>query len=816
MPLATLSIDLVAKLAELTTSLGQAVSQVEGAAAKMEAAFAAVKAQAAGIVTALIAGISVVGFAKLINGAIESAAKLKELSERTQSTVEGLSAIAAVAKLSGVDIESVGTALQKLAKSQIDAQDGGRKTTEAFRSIGISTKDLIGLKPDELFTLLAKQLGGFADGSEKAAVAQALLGKAGANQLGVLADLGIAGAYQVKVTAAQAEQALEYEKNLIRLEAVQRSIFKTIALELAPVLNALAKAFLNAANEGGGLRSEVKTLAADGSITEWAKTAARTVGFVVDAFQGVARVVQVVGIYLGATAAAVDTALNSNLKQLGPRLAAMRQEVAGDISKIMEAPLFSAGLERQLATVGTVKKEVERPRINFQPNTGGTTGADPAKAELDASLKLLDAQIKSEQSLLAFRNKVLDVLNKDGLLSFTEYFAERKRIADEALAFEQTNIDKEVSLLQTRIKKIAGTPEAAADQGKLDVLLERRQRLTTETALRNIEAISEQRQAYVAYGKEILAVEAEVLTTQQHIAQAAAIRFDSQNDALSKRFSAEGNAQGLASLRILRDYTIAQARFNEVATSAGQSQESLALAEGRLQLLQQTGAISSIAALVAVGNARRESIKLQEAQVAAEEAIARAADNPVLLLSAQKARLALEQLKATIDPIADKINTTLATSFENAFAGFITGTQTAAQAFQAFAASVIAEIGKIIAQQLAAKLFGGGSGGGGIGSFISLLLGASGAATGGGVDAGEIKRVGENGPETFAVQGKTYLLSGQAGVVTPAGGASGGANIQINIAAGVSRNELAALIPALSQSIRAQIRDEAHRPGGNY
>lgn len=816
-PLATLSIDLVAKLAELTTSLAQGVSQVEGAAAKMRAAFDTVKLAAAGIVGGLVSGLSVVGFARLISGAIESAASLKELSERTQSSVEGLSAISAVAKLSGVDIESVGTALQKLAKSQVDAIDGGKKTGEAFRSIGISVKDLVGLKPDEVFLLIAKQLGGFADGSEKAAVAQALLGKAGANQLGVLADLGIAGAYQVKVTTGQAEQALEYEKNLKRLEATQRSIFKTIGLELAPVLNAFAKALLGAANEAGGLRGEIKELADDGSIESWAKTAVRVVAIVGDAFQGVTRVIQLVGTYLGATVAAVDTVLNSNLKQVSGRLASLRAEVSADLAKIAEAPLFSARLEAQLALVGSTKKEAARPEINFRANTAtGANGPDPAKAALDAQLKTLDGQIKSEQALLAFRNKVLDLLNKEGLTTFAEYYAERQRIADNALAVEQTNIDKELSLLRARLKKVAGTPEAESDQGKIDALLERRQRLTTETALRNIESISEQRLAYVAYGKEILGVEAEVLTTQQHIAQAAAIRFDSQHDALTQRFSIEGNLQALAALHTLRDYTIAQARFSEVSTSAAQTQESLSLAEGRIQLLQETGALSSIAALVAVGNARRESIKLQEAQVAAEEAIAKAAGNPSLILAAEKSRLALEQLKATIDPIADKINQSLATSFESAFAGFITGTQSASQAFKAFAASVIAEIGKIIAQQLAAKLFGGGAGGGGVGSFLSLLFGAGGAATGGGVGAGEIKRVGENGPETFNVQGKTYLLSGQAGTVSPAGGGGGGTNVVVNIASGVSRNELAALVPQLTQSIKAQIRDDQHRPGGGY
>ncbi len=818
MPLATLSIDLVAKLAGLQQSLDQGVGVVEQAAKKMEGAFDSVKSAALGIVSGLVAGLSVVAFERLISGAVESAAKLKELSERSQSTVEGLSAIGAIAKLSGVDIESVATALQKLAKNQVDAIDGGKKTGEAFRSIGIATKDLIGLKPDEVYTLLAQKLGQFADGSEKAAVAQALLGKAGAGQLGVLADLGIAGAYQVRVTEEQAAQALDYEKNLIRLQAVQKSVFKTIALELVPVLDALSKAFLGAATEAGGVRGAVKDLAADGTLRSWAETAARVVGFVGDAFQGVSRLVQATGLYLGATAASVGTVLDSSLKTVGPKLAALRAQVKGDLAAIADAPLFSDRVAAQLAAIKIAKPEANRPAIDFRPNTAANKGTadDPAKAVLDGQLKVLEQQIAQEKTILTLRNALIDTYNKEGELSFQQYYESRKAASDQALTVEQTNIDKEIALLRKRIAVTGKDAEAAADQGKIDVLVERRKKLGIEAAISNIQAVEQQKLAYVAYGKEILTVEADLLTINEKFAQAAAIRFDSSHDVLAKRFSAEGNTEGTRALAILREYTVAQARYQEVSVAAARTQEQLSIAEGRIQLLQATGSISTIEALQREGAARQASIRIQEAEVVALEAIARASESPAAVVTAEKARLALERLKTTIDPLADKINQSLSTDFENAFAGFLQGTQTASQAFTAFANSVIANIAKIIAQQLAAKIFGGAAGGGGVGGLFSLLLGASGAATGGGVGAGDITRVAENGPETFAVQGKTYLLSGQAGTVSPAGSGSGGPVINISIASGVSRNELAAIIPQLTSSIKSQIRDEQHRPGGGY
>lgn len=791
----------------------------------MESAFAAVRSVASSIFAGLTAGLTVGAFAKLISDSIAATASLKELSERTQSTVEGLSAISAVAKLSGTDLESVGTALQKLAKSQVDAIDGGKKTTEAFRAIGISTKELIGLKPDELYTLIAKRLAEYADGSDKAAVAQALLGKAGANQLSVMADLVVVGAYQVKVTRQQAEQADEYEKNLRRLEATQKSIFKTIGFEVTPALNALAVAFLNASNSSDGLRGTVKSLADDGSIAAWAKNAASVVGFVGDAFQGVARVVQATGLYIGATAAAFVVVLNSSLKQIGPRLAAMRADLKADLETIANAPLFSKQIEEQLAKIKLVKGvpgaagagEAGRPNINFRPNTAGAKGTadDPAKAILEGQLKVLEQQIAAEKTALTLRNKVIDAYNREGLLSFETYYAAKKAVADKALQTEQANIDKEIALLAARIKVAPKSAEAASDQGQIDVLLERRKRLMVEAAIANIDAIEQQKTSFIAYGKEMKSLEADVLTLNEAFAESAALRFDTTHEEQAKRFKAEGNRQGLEFLATLRAQTVAQGNFQEVTVAAGRAQESLALAEGRIQLLQQTGKISAIEALIAVGEERKKSIVLMGQQVEAERAIAIASGDPTMLMNWQKANAALEALKASVDPLADKINTTLAGSFTNAFAGFLQGTMTASQAFKSFAASVIADIARMEAEKLAAKIFGGGLGGGGFGGLLSSLLGSfGGAATGGGISAGSMTRVAENGPEVFAVQGKTYLLAGNAGgVVTPAGSGSNSPVFNIQIAAGVQRSELLSILPQLKEQIRAEIVSSMRRPG---
>src|SRR5262249_12118173 len=153
-----------------------------------------------------------------------------------------------------------------LSKSMIDAQDGGAKSTEAFRAIGISVSDLKSKKPDEAFQLIAQKMVLYADGAEKTAVAQQLLGKAGANLLPVLRDVADAGDLQVKVTAQQAEMARQFEQNLTRLQAASSAVWKTIAMEALPVLNDFVKVLLQTATGTGSLKEAVDALAKDGSL----------------------------------------------------------------------------------------------------------------------------------------------------------------------------------------------------------------------------------------------------------------------------------------------------------------------------------------------------------------------------------------------------------------------------------------------------------------------------------------------------------------------------------------------------------------------
>ena len=142
--------------------------------------------------------------------------------------------------------------------------------------------DLKGKKPDEVFLLISNRLAEYADGAGKTALAMQLLGKSGANLLPVAKDLADIGEYQVKVTRDQAAMADEYEKNLVRLDAAQGAIAKRIGLELVPVFNAVTEAMLESLKANNGLKKGVDSLAADGSIRQFAQDSAIALAILIE------------------------------------------------------------------------------------------------------------------------------------------------------------------------------------------------------------------------------------------------------------------------------------------------------------------------------------------------------------------------------------------------------------------------------------------------------------------------------------------------------------------------------------------------------
>lgn len=238
MALATLSIDLVAKLAKFEGDLGKAARASEQSAARMNAAFGTVKAT----LLAIGAGVSVAGIINFAKATIDGIDALNDLKDATGASIENISALENVAKRTGTSFDTVGTSLIKFNKVLSDSKPGS-EAEAALKAIGLSAQELKKIDPAEALLKTAVALQGFADDGNKARLAQELFGKSLKDVAPFLKDLAEAGKLNATVTTEQAEKAEEFNKQIFALQKNAQDAARVLTSAYIPALNAILKAY---------------------------------------------------------------------------------------------------------------------------------------------------------------------------------------------------------------------------------------------------------------------------------------------------------------------------------------------------------------------------------------------------------------------------------------------------------------------------------------------------------------------------------------------------------------------------------------------
>ncbi len=443
------------------------------------------------------------------------------------------------------------------------------------------------------------------------------------------------------------------------------------------------------------------------------------------------------------------------------------------------------------------------------------------KGTIELNKAAAEAQLNVEKDLGKQRQQVLETYYSAGLVSTADYYNRRVTLAQESTRAEIRQIDLQIAE-QSKTKAIAQEkvePEKVIEAEKeLLRLSGERRRLQVQSG----GEIATLRLKEIQDNEKLLDVAREInvqLQEQQgNTVSAANARFNAENRKKSEsidRNLADPNTsrdtraeleRAKAQLPVLRDLVVANAQFTDAREEQELLVNRLQIGEDRLQNSLRVGAIGEIEALSRTSALRKAYIATIEEQVVKLEELARTTlgedGQPIkkLVVQAEQARAALEKLRGESNLLADKFNTIFNDSFGDAFSDFISGTKSAKEAFTSFANSVVQQINKLVAQDLAKSIFGGGSAGGGIGGFFAQIFRPSGSsngvygptpsggniagggffdwlaglfkADGGPVSANSPYIVGERGPELF--------MPRTAGTVVPAGQWSGGATI-INI-----------------------------------
>lgn len=256
MAFAALTIDMNAKLANLEAGLGRAESQLAGFAKKAESAAAGI---AAGF-GAIAGGLAVTAVIDRFAAAVTELSALDDAAESTGASVEELSSILNTVAPTGVGLEQITEYATKLAKAMREAEDPTSAVAQAFKALGVATKEADGSfrSTGQVIDEVARALSGYADGTNKTAIAQVLLGKSGAEALPFLKDLATRTRESATVSA---EAAAEAERLANAWRAIKRDgelVVQSIAAQIIPALANLAERFRETGKAGGTMWDQIR------------------------------------------------------------------------------------------------------------------------------------------------------------------------------------------------------------------------------------------------------------------------------------------------------------------------------------------------------------------------------------------------------------------------------------------------------------------------------------------------------------------------------------------------------------------------------
>lgn len=145
---------------------------------------------------------------------------------------------------------------------------------------------------------------------------------------------------------------------------------------------------------------------------------------------------------------------------------------------------------------------------------------------------------------------------------------------------------------------------------------------------------------------------------------------------------------------------------------------------------------------------------------------------------------------------------------EDSFAGMVTGTMSAKDAFRSMANSILSDLARMAAKRALGSLMSSVGGGGGGNPFAAMFGGFR--ANGGAVSAGKAYVVGEQGAEMF--------VPNSSGQIIPNGGGGVTVNQTINLSTGVAqtvRTEVMNMLPQIQNAAVSGVLD-AKRRGGSF
>lgn len=509
--LGSLVVKLSAETSEFRADLGRTARLLDRHANDMKANLQQVASVAKTAFAVAIGVTSVAALRDFITHTIETAAALQGLSEQTGASATALSGFAPVATISGTAMEAIGGSLAKLSKGLAGIDDEVAGATKALQFLGIGAKDASGnlRDPAEVMNDVALKLAEFEDGAGKTAIAMELFGKSSAAMLPFLKDLAENQDLNIRLTAQQIEEADKASKAFSRMKAETDFVAQTLVTSAIPSMSVLASELKNVFFGTDNAVVGIQRLRSDGTLTTWAENTAYALAVVIDSLRVIGVTIKsVVGsfqavwadIELAGTFLAGGEGLNpfseenrARLKAALDKRNAIVEQANQNYVDLWDMPLLADAVTKRFedirnGTNATNATQAAQPRKRLNYSTATTSVTANAMAGIDSDLKRLQGMVDVEAGILKDRQRIIDLYEGQGYLSFKE--ASDARLAaqeDFTRKLSALSADEE-AILRRGLETVAKTTQDKLKlQDKLAEITLKRQKLERDAQQSNLE-----------------------------------------------------------------------------------------------------------------------------------------------------------------------------------------------------------------------------------------------------------------------------------------------------------------------------------------
>lgn len=344
MALATLSIDLEARLARFEGDLGRATRLLDKFAGDATRSATSVRDVFAGSLLASGFEQGLRSVIDLFPSLIDQAGKFQDIAETTGGSAAGFAAFQTAADVAGVSIDELAGLSIKLTANLGKLTDEGKGAGQALSNLGIPIKEFQALSPDQQIKRLAAAFADFDDGVGKTSNALALFGRNGPAILKFFKEYGDGANEVTRLTADQIKAADDYADAMSRMRSEIRQTMQVFAVQAIPALTALGQGFRDGVVAVLDLKSGTRELASDRAILDFGEQAAVAIGTVAEALVGVAKLARAVGGSFQAVGADIalpfqlaGAAASADGKSISERVHAVAEVLANRNKTVSEA-----------------------------------------------------------------------------------------------------------------------------------------------------------------------------------------------------------------------------------------------------------------------------------------------------------------------------------------------------------------------------------------------------------------------------------------------------------------------------------------------